>query len=316
MAAEVPMRVLALWVVLSASAGGIAAGEPPPSDSASEAAPNHCVLLQSDDAEYTGLKIPQERRTAPEATRRLVVFSAGEPVLDVGLRDEKSITSVAGSTANGQIEEGVEDGAVISRDGRSAIVLVTRYRRPVPRSNETGQEIAARTEGASELYWIDAAHPAERWRLGLGQGRWVSQAVALDSGRGIAVSTTGGVNEATDLRIFGAGGREIERIREEEASTSNIVLSGNGRYLAADISFRSGPNLPDRGVRVFDLEAKASWTYTWSYGHENEPVEWSLRDDGHLEVKTPEGTFLYDTTGKPAGAQLRLGSSRKQPSGR
>jgi hypothetical protein len=49
---------------------------------------------------------------------------------------------------------------------------------------------------------------------------------------------------------------------------------------------------------MIDRLQNGSWTYTWSYGDSGEPVGWTLRDDGILEIRFPGSSTLFDRTGQ------------------
>jgi hypothetical protein len=49
---------------------------------------------------------------------------------------------------------------------------------------------------------------------------------------------------------------------------------------------------------VFDLARGTQWTYGWRYGTDEEPLSWSLLDEGVLGIKLPGGTQRFDATGR------------------
>ncbi len=254
-------------------------------------------LFSADDPEYQSLDIPDARRVASEAVRRLVVFRGGAPVSDRGLGNEKRVVERASSAnAASEYEDGFVEDAEVSLDGRFALVLSTRYRKPVDPG--TGVE----TKGKTDLTWIDPAHPEGLWSVSLERERWVKKVLLLSPKHGVAISTLTDPNGPADLRLYGPEGREMLRLKGEEASVVDMTTTSQGAFLAVDLAYPDRPALPNRGVLVLDLLHGTRWTYTWSYGKDGEPLSWSLADTGILEVKTPGGTRCFDRNGKPLKA--------------
>lgn len=256
-------------------------------------------ILANTDEEYRSLRERTVRRVAPDAPSRLVVFSGGVPVLDRGLRLAKRIAG--GGDPASPVEEGIAEDAVVSPDGRFAVLATTRYRRAAP----SGQELGV-PRGVTDVVWIDPAHPEGLWSVRLEDGRWIRRIVPLSARHGVALSTLVDPDSREgDFRIFGPEGIEELRIPESEAVASDIVVTAEGAFVGIDLLFASRPGLPDRGVAVLDRAYGKRWTYTWSYGAEDEPKSWKLEDSGILEVTTPKNLRRFDRAGKPIGSTRR-----------
>lgn len=266
---------------------------------------NGVRLFESNDPDYLSLGIPGDRRIAPQAGSRLVVFRDGAPVLDRGLRVEKWLAEADGASKP-PVEEGAADDAVVAPDGRFAVLASTRFRR-VASPPGRPSEAPGKARGVTELVWIDPAHPEGRWTTPLENGRWIQTIVPLSPVRGVAVSTLADPDDPdADFRIYGPDGKESMRIPETEGVTAEIASASHGGFVAVDLLFPDRIGLPNRGVTVLDLTYGTRWTYTWTYGSDGEPTSWRLDDMGILEVTTPESVRSFDRNGKP----IRLGKRR------
>ena len=261
-------------------------------------APDRIVLLASSDAEYTALAIPRSYKSAPDARVHLLVFRGGLCIRDHGLADAVS----NGGSADGGVavveQKGTTERAFVAADGLSAVVAGTRY---VSRVDVTpGQKSTANdtVTGDTTLTFLDPAHPDGRWRVTLENSRWVKDVVVLPRAMGVVATTFLPRNGPTDVRILDASGREAVRVPETSAETVRIDASPDGGFVAAEVSFRDNPKLPERGVIVFDLARASQWTYGWRYGSDDEPVSWSLEASGVLAVKLPGGTRRFGATGR------------------
>lgn len=282
-------RVVAATIVAGMAAAASFAA------TAGDTNPDRIVLLTDSESSYGPIARADIPRSYAQATLRLVVFRAGVPVRDHGLREESRIVPPGpGSPAR---EELRSDSAIVATDGRSAILVRTDASRPVvgPEPAEVPVEVAGRTE----LTWIDPEHPEGRWSMRVSEGRWVREIVVLPNGFGAAVSTVRDLGEPADLTVVSADGETVFRQDELEASVGAITATSNGAFLAVDLAFPARPGLPDRGVLVFDLLAGGHWTYAWSYGSEQEPSGWEIEDTGILVVEIGGVSRRYDRFGRP-----------------
>lgn len=275
---------------------------------ASSSPPHRIALLIAGEPDYVALAVPPQIRRHAEAESRLVVISGGVPSIDFGLRDERR---AAPSDGGVPMEEGVRDDAELSADDRSAVILTTRFRRPALGWRENPGEAPPAVSGSTEITWIDAARPASAFTLSLPEDRWVKEVVAVSGGRGLAVSTTSSRDAPADLKIYGPNGRVRAAVSELEAGVADLTVTNDGTAVAADLLFPEREGLPDRGVRVFDLDGGSSWTYTWHYGAADEPSSWRLQEGGRLELKLPGSTIIYDRSGTPVGGEARKRRSRR-----
>ena len=261
-------------------------------------------IFSRNDKDYQSVAVPPDRRTAPDAESRLVVFRDGVALLDRGLRVAKRVVGEEEPSA-APMEEGIAEDAVLSPDGRYAVLATTRYRRTAP--TPTGPGSAPEdARGRTELVWIDPDHPAGLWSVVLEDGRWVKKIVPLSARRGVAVSTLADPEDPDgDFRIYGPEGIQEMRIPESEGITAEIVATGGGGFVAVGILLPGRPGLPDRALTVLDLTYGTRWSYTWSYGGDDEPVSWKLGDTGILEVTTPLLVRTFDRSGKPMGVKKR-----------
>lgn len=261
-------------------------------------------IFSKSDGEYASLSIPARAQLFPEADERLVVFRDGAPVFDRGLRVSTQVTGTIRDAA-GELEEGVAEDAVVSADAQFALLATTHFRRPALKSGEP-RETPRRATGVTELIWIDADHPQGLWTVPLENGRWIKSIVPLAPRRGVAVSTVADPDEAdADMRILGPEGMELLRIRETEGSTTQLVTTPLGAFLAVDLLYPDRLGMPNEGITVLDLTYDTRWTYTWTYGDDAEPLSWKLDDTGVLQVTTPAAVRSFDRKGKPLGLVKR-----------
>ncbi len=289
---------LVALLVLSASRP-CAQEVPTPVPRTDGAVPDRVALYVAGEEAYAGIRVEPGHRTAPEARDRLVVFREGRPVLDLGLRNERRLVPVAGSSTEEVEEEGILENAELAPDGRSAAILSTRFRRPAATGDRSQESKTLPARGSTVLTFVDARWPDARFDLPMPEGSWVREVLPLAAGLGIAVSTTKGLGEPSDLEFYGPDARRVFRVPATEASVVGLTATLNGAFLAASLAFPDRPGLPNRGIRVFDLLRNAKWTYTWSYGGEDEPISWSLQESGALELRLPGRTLLLDRTGAP-----------------
>jgi hypothetical protein len=256
------------------------------------------VLLSADDAQYRALAIPPSYKTAPEARLHLLVFRNGLCIRDHGLADTVANDGRGIDGAAVVEQKGTTERVFVASDGRAAVVVGTRYVSRVDVSPGQTSTANDTVTGDTTLTLVDPAHPDGRWRVTLENARWAKDVVALPRAMGLVVTTFVPRNGPTDVRILDATGRESVRVPETSAETSRIDASPEGGYVAAEVTFRDNPELPERGVIVFDLARGSQWTYGWRYGSDAEPVSWSLESAGVLAVKIPGGTHRFDATGR------------------
>jgi len=261
------------------------------------ASPDRVVLLSANDPEYLALAIPRSYKTVPSARLHLLVFRGGLCIRDHGLADTlaKDGRRVEGAPVIEQ--SGTNQRAFVAPDGRTAVVVGTRY---VSRVDVTpGQTSTANdtVTGDTILTLVDPEHPDGRWRVTLENSRWAKDVVVLANAMGVVVTTFAPRNGPTDVRILDGTGRESARVPETSAETLGIEGSPDGGFVAAEVSFPDNVALPERGVIVFDLARGSQWTYGWRYGSDNEPVSWSLQSGGVLAVKVPGGIRRFDANG-------------------
>jgi hypothetical protein len=259
--------------------------------------PDRVVLLSSGDPEYLALAIPRSYKTVPSAPLHLLVFRGGLCIRDHGLADTlvKDGRGVEGAPVVEQ--SGTNQRAFVAPDGRTAVVVGTRYVSRVdvtPGKKSTADDTVT---GDTTLTLVDPAHPDGRWRVTLENSRWAKDVAVLANAMGVVVTTFAPRNGPTDVRILDATGRESVRVPETAAETLGIEGSPDGGFVAAEVSFPDNVALPERGVIVFDLAHGSQWTYGWRYGSDDEPVSWSLQSGGVLVVKVPGGTRRFDAKG-------------------
>jgi len=259
--------------------------------------PDRVVLLSADDPAYLALAIPRSYKTSPSARLHLLVFRGGLCVRDHGLADTlaKDGRGVDGAPVIEQ--SGTNQRAFVAPDGRTAVVVGTRYVSRVdvtPGKTSTANDTVT---GDTTLTLVDPAHPDGRWRVTLENSRWAKDVVVLANAMGVVVTTFVPRNGPNDVRVLDATGRESARVPETSAQTLDIEGSPDGAFVAAEVTFPDNNALPTRGVIVFDLARGSQWTYGWRYGSDQEPLSWSLESGGILAVKVPGGTRRFDTKG-------------------
>lgn len=222
-----------------------------------------------------------------------MVFRGGSAIFDRGLRNEKVAAPLSRAGDSPAEEEGYVEDAEVSPDGGYAVVLSTRYRRPISPPD------AVATRGRTELTWIDPAHPRGLWSVQLEEGRWVKSVVPLALRHGVAVASVADADGPADLRLYGPEGAEVLRLKGEEGSVIAMKAASHGAFLAVDLAYTDRQDFPNRGIAVLDLLQGTRWNYSWSYGGDDEPIAWNLADSGVLEITTPGGTQSYDRNGKP-----------------
>ncbi len=262
------------------------------------ASPDRVVLLTADDPEYLALAIPRSFKTVPSARLHLLVFRGGLCIRDHGLADTlaKNGRGIEGAPVVEQ--SGTNQRAFVGPDERAAVVVGTRY---VSRVDVTpGQTSTANdtVTGDTTLTLVDPTHPDGRWRVTLENARWANDVLVLAGGKGVVVTTFVPRNGPTDVRILDATGHESARVSESSAESLRIEASPDGDFVAAEVTFRDNPTLPECGVIVFDLAHGSQWTYGWRYGSDDEPLSWSLQTGGVLAVKVPGGTRRFDAAGR------------------
>ena len=163
-------------------------------------------------------------------------------------------------------------------------------------------DTARKATGVTELVWIDADHPEGLWTVPLENGRWIRTIVPISERRGVAVATLADPDERdADMRIIGPDGIEKLRIRESDGSTSEIVATPHGNFLAVGLLYPERLGKPNQGIVILDLTYDTRWTYTWTYGDDAEPLSWKIDDTGVLQVTTPLAIRSFDRLGKPIG---------------
>jgi len=254
--------------------------------------------VSAGSSEYRALAIPRSYKTAPDAPLHLLVFRGGLCVRDHGLGDS---TANGGSGVDGVTiveQKGTNQRGFVGPDGRAAVVVGTRYVSRVDVSPGQTSTANDTVTGDTTITLVDPAHPDGRWRVTLENSRWAKDVLVLDDAKGVVLTTFVPRNGPTDVRVLDAAGRESIRVPESSAETLRIDAAPGGGFVAAEVTFRDNPELPERGVIVFDLARGTQWTYGWRYGSDAEPVSWSLQSAGVLAVKIPGGTHRFDATGR------------------
>jgi hypothetical protein len=281
----------------SASAVPAEATEAAAKGAPAAASPDRVVLLSADDPEYLALAIPRSYKTVPSARLHLLVFRGGLCIRDHGLADTlvKDGRGIEGAPVVEQ--SGTNQRGFVAPDGRTAVVVGTRY---VSRVDVTpGQTSTANDTltGDTILTLVDPAHPDGRWRVTLENSRWAKDVVVLANAMGVVVTTFAPRTGPTDVRILDATGRESARVPETSAVTLGVEGSPDGGFVAAEVAFPDNVALPERGVIVFDLAHGSQWTYGWRYGSDDEPLSWNLQAGGGLVVKVSGGTRRFNAKG-------------------
>jgi hypothetical protein len=285
---------------------GAATAPPAPAPSAATAAdpalappPNRVAVLGAASPDYRMLAIPRSARTDPDASVRLLVFRGGICVLDRGLRDAHEDSSAGARGTTIVQEDGIIERAAASPDGREAVVVSTRYVSRVDVTPGTTSTAGDLVRGPTTLTLVDPTHPDGRWQITLEDGRWVKDVEVLPGSSGVVVTTFVPRTGPSDLRVLDALGREKLRVPESRAETVAVRIDcAIGCFVAADVKFPEQRALPERGLMVFDLAHGTSWTYSWRYGGDGEPLSWALENGGILTVKLPAGTARFDPSGR------------------
>lgn len=295
----IPAATLLTGLALLGAGEAVARPKPTAAPDPPAPPPDRVVLVSEGSSEYRALAIPKAYKTAPDAPLHLLVFSGGLCVRDHGLADAATNDGRAAEGGGTIVEQkGTTQRGYVAADGKTAVVVGTRY---VSRVDVTpGQTSTANdtVTGDTTLTLVDPAHPDGRWRVTLENSRWVKDVVVIPGGRGVVVTTFVPRNGPADVRILDATGHETTRVPESSAETLRIETSPDGGAVGAEVTFRDNPELPERGVIVFDLARGTHWTYGWRYGSDAEPVSWSLQNAGVLAVKVPGATRRYDLTGR------------------
>jgi hypothetical protein len=256
------------------------------------------VLVSAGSSEYRALAIPRSYKTGVDAPLHLLVYRGGLCVRDHGLTDAAANNGTGVEGAAFVEQKGTTQRAYVASDGRAAVVVGTRYVSRVDVSPGQTSTANDTVTGDTTLTLVDPAHPDGRWRVTLENARWAKDVLVLPDEGGVVVTTFVPRNGPTDVRILDATGREAVRVPESSAESLRIEASPDGGFVAAEVTFRDNPELPERGVIVFDLAHGTQWTYGWRYGSDAEPVSWTLQSAGVLAVKVPGATRRFDATGR------------------
>ena len=276
------------------------ADSPPPAAKISVPAASHVAVYAASAPEYRELKIPGTVRTEPKAAVRLVVFRNGQCILDRGLLDSRNEGNVGSNGSLVVQETGVIERAAAAPDGREAVVASTRFVGRVDMTPGVTSTANDFLRGVTTLTLVDPTHPDGRWQVTLEDGRWVRDLAVLSASSGIVVTSFVPRDGPADVRILDASGHEKLRVPDSRADTASIATSCDaGCFVAADLKFRDAGPLPERGVIVFDLAHGTSWTYTWRYGSDAEPLKWTLERGGVLAVQLPGATRRFGPDGRP-----------------
>lgn len=273
-------------------------------------------VLDADTDRYRDLAMRGPGRELPDATRRLVVVREGVTVVDRGLVERRSIDDAPiedGRRGRVLEERGVVDRAWV--DASSTAALLTRSQYRVARNVDTNDRFDPaddRTlERRSSVLWIDVEHPDGRWEVSLPNGHLAEEAFVANHGRGAAMLSTDEIT--AEFFAWAADGRVIARLSDLLPSSTTIRAVEHGGFFAADVSYPSRPDLPDRGVLVVDLLQRTHWVYHWRYGSDQEPVAWEIQPTGELHVTTADRIYVYDRTGTPvSSSKARFGRANKR----
>ena len=257
-------------------------------------------VLDAEERAYASLGIPNDARVNPEAKTRLLILRDGRLLIDYGLKH--SVSSVP-KPGGGRWQEEVVERVEVAGDESSAILQRYLFR-GVPNGEGEGspedspfRRLAEVDLLSTELVWIDADHPEGLWSVTLEADRWLKNMLILPQRQGVALSTTMGNTGGADLRLYGGFGREILTLSEIEASVTRLDATLDGTFLLVDLAYPARADLPDRGVRIFNMPTGSHWTYTWSYGQPNEPVSYEMLETGALQVRLPGEIHIYDPSG-------------------
>ena len=227
-------------------------------------------LLGAEDPDYAALVGSGENRSAPEAPERLLVLKDGAVVLDLGVQ----IVPVEEQAA-----APVQERVALADDASSA-VIVRLERKPSARDQVT-------------VTWLPAEDPQKAWKKPLTPGHRVPLALPISRARGLVLVSE--VPDAPDdLRVFDVKGSEVYRLAGAPERVIELRGSDSGRFVAADLAYRSGGGSPgDRAVWVYDAASRTAWTHPWKYGDDDEVTAWKLLEDGTLETDTAMAKITY-----------------------
>lgn len=249
------------------------------------------VLLNLNDPAYASLGISPDITSYPDASLRLLVFRNDEVVFDHGLRDNWSRprNPTGGQGARPLFEDAsVTEAVELAPDGLTAIIMETRIAPP-----QRGGSL----QGDVGITWIDPAHPGGRWNRRLPAGRFVTHIHVLDRQSGFALMTATPDGEDADFTLYDADGEVEYHLGEVAGKVLEFRITRAGAFIGLDIAYPERPGLPDRTLLVLDRLQNAQWDYPWTYGGPREPTDWTLMDNGVLEIRTPGKTMRYDRTG-------------------
>ena len=261
--------------------------------SAVMAATDRMELFNRDDPAYAALAISPALTSYPEAGLRLVVFRDGAVVFNHGLRDEDyRPRNPAGGTGDRPLFEGrsVTDAVELAPDGLTAVIMETRIAPP-----SRGGSL----EGDVGITWIDPGHPRGRWSLELPPGRFPSHIHVLDQQSGFALMTAAPNSDGADFTLYDIEGNVEYHLDDVAGKVLEFRITRAAAFIGLDIAYPERPGLPDRTLTILDRLQNAQWHYSWTYGGPAEPTDWTLMDDGVLEIRTPGRTVRYDRTGEP-----------------
>jgi hypothetical protein len=257
-------------------------------------------LYETGERDYQALGIPEENRIHPEARNRVVIFKDGSLVADRGL--EHTVRTVPRPGAPPWREEILEKVEIAS-DQQFAVIQRFRFRqipegeRRASAVDDPSRRLAEVDLLSTELTWVDANYPDGFWSTVLGEDRWLSNMLLLPGRRGIAVSTTSGPNGPADLRLFDQVGREVLSLDPKLASVTKLDSTLDGSFFLVDLAYPQRGVAPDRGVRIFNMLDGTSWTYSWSYGEDGEPISYEMLETGALRLELPGEVHVYGPDG-------------------
>ena len=249
------------------------------------------VLINRDSPDYAALDISPAITSYAEAALRLVVFRDDSIVFDHGLRDDGyQPRNPAGSVKNRPLFEGrtVTDAVELAPDGLTAILIETRIAPP---------KKDGKLEGDVGITWIDPGHPQGRWSLDLPAGRFVSHIHVLDGQAGFVLMTATPDSEGADFTLYNEKGETEYRLDDVVGKVLDFRITRAAGFIGLDIAYPERPGLPDRALLVLDRLQNARWHYAWTYGDPGEPTDWTLMDNGVLEIRIPGKTMRFDRTG-------------------
>jgi hypothetical protein len=260
------------------------------------------VLINRDSPDYAAQNISPSISSYPEAGLRLLVFRDDAIVFDHGLRDDGYKPRNPAGTAGRPLFQGrsVTDAVELSPDDMTAIIMETRLNPP----NRSGS-----LEGDVGITWIDPSNPRGKWSLDLPAGRFVNYIHVLDHQSGFALMTATPDGDGADFTLYDATGKVEYHLEEVAGKVLDFRITRAAGFIALDIAYPERPGLPDRTLLILDRLQNARWHYSWVYGGPDEPTDWTLMDNGVLEIRTPGKTVQFDRTGE---AILPPGRKRRQ----